>query len=178
MVPVHRTARRAPLASRPGGGHKHGRPAFPEIRMRFPVLALCVLALAAPAAAQQPQPAQPGLGQRTQSPEALFQEMSSETPEQEMARLVTAANAYPLGTIENPVRVGGPEGERAYLARLTCADGTPLRVGTRSEAGQGGFGAIATAYAVSCGGTTRRIVFDMYHQEHAENRAPAGFNIR
>ncbi|MGQ0661464.1 hypothetical protein [Sphingosinicella sp.] len=145
--------------------------------MRFPVLALCLAACAAPATAQQP-PRQPGLGERTQSPEALFREMSAETPEQEMARLVAAANAYPLGTIENPVRVGGPEGERAYLARLTCQDGTPLRIGTRSEAGQGAFGAIANAYAVSCGGTTRRIVFDMYHAEHAENRAPSGFAIR
>jgi hypothetical protein len=145
--------------------------------MRFPVLALCVAALAQPALAQQ-QPARPGLGARTQSPEALFREMSSETPEQEMVRLVAAANAYPLGTIENPVRVGGPDGERTYLARLSCADGTPLRIGTRSEAGQGGFGTIAIAYGVACGGTTRRIVFDIYHQEHVENRAPAGFNIR
>ena len=94
------------------------------------------------------------------------------------ARLITAANAYPLGTIENPVRVGGPEGERAYLARLTCEGGAPLRIGTRSEAGEGGFGAIVNAYAVACGGTTRRIVFDMYHAEHVENRAPAGFAIR
>lgn len=147
--------------------------------MRFPVLALPLVLLATTASAQQPaQPRQPGLGERTQSPEALFREMSSETPEQEMQRLITAANAYPLGTIENPVRVGGPEGERAYLARLTCQDGTPLRVGTRGDAGQGGFGSVATAYAVACGGTTRRIVFDMYHEGHVENRAPAGFNIR
>jgi len=144
--------------------------------MRVP--ALLFVLVAAPALAQQAQPRQGELGQRTQSPEALFREMSQETPEQEMQRLIAAANAYPLGTIENPVRVGGPEGERAYLARLTCADGTPLRVGARSEAGEGGFGAVASAYAVSCGGTTRRIVFDMYHAEHVENRAPAGFNIR
>jgi hypothetical protein len=144
--------------------------------MHFRAFALSVTLLAAPALAQQQ--AQPGLGQRTQTPEALFREMSSETPEQEMARLIQAANAYPLGTIENPVRVGGPEGERAYLARLSCEDGTPLRVGTRSDAGQGGFGSVATAYAVACGGTTRRIVFDMYHEEHVENRAPAGFAIR
>jgi hypothetical protein len=144
--------------------------------MRFPALALGLAILTAPAAAQQQR--QPGLGERTQSPEALFREMSQETPEQEMQRLIAAANAYPLGTIENPVRVGGPEGERAYLARLTCADGTPIRVGTRSDAGQGGFGSVATAYAIACGGTTRRIVFDMYHEEHVENRAPAGFNIR
>ena len=144
--------------------------------MRVP--ALLFVLVAAPALAQQAQPRQGELGQRTQSPEALFREMSQETPEQEMQRLIAAANAYPLGTIENPVRVGGPEGERAYLARLTCADGTPLRVGSRSDAGEGGFGAVASAYAVSCGGTTRRIVFDMYHAEHVENRAPAGFNIR
>jgi len=147
--------------------------------MRFPVLALSLALSAAPALAQQQaQPAQPGLGQRTQTPEALFQEMSSETPEQEMARLIQAASTYPLGTIENPVRVGGPEGERAYLARLSCADGTPLRVGTRGDAGQGGFGSVAAAYAVACGGTTRRIVFDMYHEGHVENGAPAGFIIR
>jgi hypothetical protein len=147
--------------------------------MRFRALALSLALLAAPLSAQQQaQPAQPGLGQRSQTPEALFREMSAETPEQEMARLITAANAYPLGTIENPVRVGGPEGERAYLARLSCDGGAPLRVGTRSDAGQGGFGSVATAYAVSCGGTTRRIVFDMYHSEHVENRAPAGFAIR
>jgi hypothetical protein len=136
--------------------------------MRILAFAFPLALLAAPVAAQQqPQPRQPELGQRTQSPEALFREMSSETPEQEMQRLITAANAYPLGTIENPVRVGGPEGERAYLARLTCQDGTPMRVG-----------AIVNAYAVACGGTTRRIVFDMYHAEHVENRAPAGFAIR
>ena len=144
--------------------------------MRIAPIALICLAFAAPALAQQPQP-QGELGDRTQSPEALFREMSSETPEQEMARLVAAAAAYPLGTIENPIRVGGPNGERAYLARLSCADGTAIHVGARSEAGQGGFGAIANAYSVACGGTTRRIVFDMYHEEHVENAAPPGFTI-
>ena len=146
--------------------------------MRLAPIALICLAFAAPAAAQsQPQPPQGELGDRTQSPEALFREMSSETPEQEMSRLVAAAAAYPLGTIENPVRVGGPTGERAYLARLSCADGTAIHVGARSEAGQGGFGAITNAYSVACGGTTRRIVFDMYHEEHVENAAPPGFSI-
>jgi len=144
--------------------------------MRALAFALPLALLGAPVAAQQP--AQPALGARTQSPEVLFQGMSNETPEQEMARMIAAAAPYPLGTIENPVRVGGPEGERAYLARLTCEGGAPLRVGTRSDAGQGAFGTVASAYAVACGGTTRRIVFDMYHAEHVENRAPAGFAIR
>jgi hypothetical protein len=145
-----------------------------EEEMRTAIL-LSALTISTAAFGQQPEQQ---LGERSQSPEALFREMSTETPEQEMARLVAAAEAYPLGTIENPVRVGGPNGERAYLARLSCADGTAIRVGSRSEAGQGGFGAIATAYAVACGGTTRRIVFDDYHEEHVENRAPAGFTIR
>jgi hypothetical protein len=145
--------------------------------MRLVPITLSLLAFSAPLMAQQ-TPQQPGLGQRTQSPEALFQTMSSETPEQEMARLVAAAAAYPLGTVENPIRVGGPEGERAYLARLSCADGSPIRVGARSESGMGGFGAVTAAYAISCGGTTRRLVFDMYHQEHVENQAPPNFSIR
>ena len=49
--------------------------------------------------------------------------MSPASPEEEMRALVAAADAHPLGTLENPVRVGGPDGERAYLARLRCADG-------------------------------------------------------
>lgn len=145
--------------------------------MRFVPIALSLLVFSVPGLAQV-TPTQPGLGQRTQSPEALFQGMNQENPEQEMARLVAAAEAYPLGTVENPIRVGGPEGERAFLARLSCADGTPIRIGTRSDAGMGGFGAVTTAYGIACGGTTRRLVFDMYHQEHVENRAPPGFSIR
>ena len=145
--------------------------------MRLVPIALSLLAFSVPAAGQV-TPTQPGLGQRTQSPEALFQNMSPEDPEQEMARLVAAADAYPLGTVENPIRVGGPEGERSYLARLSCADGTPIRIGTRNDAGMGGFGAVTAAYGIACGGTVRRLVFDMYHQEHVENRAPPGFSIR
>jgi hypothetical protein len=145
--------------------------------MRLVPIALSLLVISVAVVAQT-TPTQPGLGQRTQSPEALFRNMSQETPEQEMARLVAAAAAYPLGTIENPIRVGGPEGERAYLGRLSCADGTPIRIGARSDAGMGGFGAVTAAYGISCGGTTRRLVFDMYHQEHVENRAPPGFSIR
>lgn len=145
--------------------------------MRIAPIVLSLLVISAPATAQT-TPTQPGLGERTQSPEALFRSMSQETPEQEMARLVEAAAAYPLGTVENPIRVGGPEGERAYLGRLSCADGAPIRIGTRSDAGMGGFGAVTAAYGVACGGTTRRLVFDMYHQEHVENRAPPGFSIR
>ena len=82
-----------------------------------------------------------------------------------------------MGTTQNPVRVGGPDGERAYLARLRCGDGSAPRVGARREAGVGAFGSVVGGYEVSCGGAQARIVFDMYHEEHVETRAPAGFTL-
>jgi hypothetical protein len=132
-------------------------------------LTVAFLLIAAPAAAQQ-------LGARTQSPEAMAAEMRAGSPEQEIEQLAAAAAAHPLGTAENPVRVGGPEGEHAYLGHLRCPDGSQPRVGARSEAGTGAYGSVVGAYEVSCGGATARIVFDMYHEEHVETRAPAGFS--
>ena len=142
--------------------------------MRPPLIAFVLLA-AAPAFAQ---PAQPRLGARTQSPDQMVGAMSQVSPEEEMRALVAAADAHPLGTRENPVRVGGPEGEHAYLGRLRCADGTPPRIGARREAGVGAFGSVVAAYDLACGSETRRIVFDMYHEEHVETRAPDGFTLR
>jgi hypothetical protein len=139
--------------------------------MRIPLIA-AILILAAPASAQQPR-----LGQRTTSPETMAAQMSQVSPEEEMRALVAAADAHPLGTIENPVRVGGPDGERAYLARLRCPDGAAPRIGARREAGPGAFGSIAASYDVICGAAAGRILFDMYHEEHVENRAPPGFTL-
>jgi hypothetical protein len=136
--------------------------------MRILPLALIALSLAVPAAAQR-------LGERTTSPGAMVAGMNQASPDEEMRQLAAAADAHPLGTVQNPVRVGGPEGERAYLARLRCADGTVPRIGARSDAGTGAFGSVVAAYAVSCGTATTPIVFDMYHEEHVERRAPAGF---
>lgn len=137
----------------------------------LPLIAACLVISTAPASAQQ----QPRLGQRTGSPEQMVARMSQVSPEEEMRALVAAADAHPLGTLENPVRVGGPDGERAYLARLRCADGTAPRIGARREAGVGAFGSVAGAYEVACGAAAGRIVFDMYHEEHVETRAPEGF---
>ena len=136
--------------------------------MRIHFFLAVFLVLPAAASAQD-------VGDRTTSPQAMLSEIDRGSPEEEMARLAVAASAYPLGTLENPVRVGGPEGERAYLARLRCADGSPVTVGARSEAGVDAFGSVAGAYTVTCGQTRSRIVFDMYHEEHVETRAPAGF---
>lgn len=138
--------------------------------MRIPFLAAALILAAAPAAAQE-------LGARTQSPEAMVAQLSPGSPEDEMRELIAAADAHPLGTIENPVRVGGPEGERAYLVHLRCPGGGALRIGARSEVGVGAFGSVVAAYDVGCGADTARIVFDMYHEEHRETRAPAGFSF-
>jgi hypothetical protein len=139
--------------------------------MRSLLLAALILLPAAPAAAQR-------LGARTQSPEQMVAQLSPASPEEEMRALVAAADAHPLGTIANPVRVGGPQGERAYLARLRCADGSAPRIGARHEAGIDAFGSVAGAYEVGCGAAAGSIVFDMYHEEHVETRAPAGFTLQ
>jgi hypothetical protein len=104
--------------------------------------------------------------------------MSRVSPEEEMRQLAAAADAHPLGTAENPIRVGGPEGEHAYLGRLRCADGAQPRIGPRREAGAGAFGSVVGAYALTCGAETSQILFDIYHEEHVETRAPAGFTLR
>ncbi|HST35679.1 MAG TPA: hypothetical protein VLK25_03505 [Allosphingosinicella sp.] len=138
---------------------------------RLPVLFAPAIAafIAVPAAAQE-------LGARTQSPESMAAEMRRSSPEQEIAEIAAAADAHPFGTVQNPIRVGGPEGEHAYLGHLRCPDGSQPRIGGRSTAGVGAYGSIVGAYEVSCGGATARIAFDMYHEEHVETRAPAGFS--
>ena len=142
--------------------------------MRNPLIAFLFMAcIAAPALAQQPR-----LGARTTSPEAMVAQMNPASPEEEMSRLIAAADQHPLGSLENPVRVAGPEGERAYLARLRCADGGAVRVGSRREAGVGPYGSVVGAYDVACASAPGgRIVFDMYEEEHQETRAPAGFAL-
>jgi hypothetical protein len=140
--------------------------------MRTPLIA-AILIFAAPALAQH----EPRVGARTTSPEAMVAQMNPASPEEEMSQLIAAADAHPLGTLENPVRVAGPDGERAYLVRLHCADGAAARIGARHEAGVGPYGSVVGAYDVICAGGTSRIVFDMYQEEHQETRAPEGFTL-
>jgi hypothetical protein len=137
-------------------------------------LAAAALLSAAPSAAQ-PKP-----GDRTISPEQMLREMGLAPGQDDLAEALAAAAAHPLGTRENPVRVGGPEGERAYIARLRCGDGTPPRVGQRANAGIGAFGTIVDLYPLDCGSAAPgrfELVMDMYHEEHRETRAPAGFTL-
>ena len=36
---------------------------------------------------------------------------------------------------------------------------------------------VLLAVALSCGGSRVRLMFDIYHEEHVETRAPAGFTL-
>lgn len=127
-----------------------------------------------------PALAQPKAGDRTKTPDQVLAELGMGVSDEELARAVAAASAFPLGTAENPVRVGGPEGERAYIARLRCADGSRPKVGQRGSAGVGAFGTIVDLYPLDCGTAApgkSNLVLDMYHVEHEEDRAPPGFTV-
>ena len=142
--------------------------------MRNLILLLAALASAAPAAAA-PEP-----GDRTIAPEQLLGQLGVGVSDEALAEAVAAAAAHPLGSIENPVRVGGPQGERAYIARLRCADGKAPKVGMRGSAGVGAFGTIVDVYPLDCGDAApgrTELVMDMYHAEHREDRAPPGFTL-
>ena len=144
------------------------------MRAFFPA-ALAAALLAAPAAAAEEK-----IGQRTGAPEQLFAGIGEGNLESELEAQVAAAATHPLGTLANPVRVGGPEGERLYISRLHCADGNRPRVGPRTPGGTGAFGSIVDIYALDCGKAApgqSELVMDMYHEEHREARAPAGFTI-
>lgn len=142
--------------------------------MRTPILAFAAaLVAAAPAAAQE-------LGARTRSPESILSEMGLAPDQDDLREAIAAAQAHPLGSAQNPVRVGGPTGERAYIARLRCADGAAPRIGQRGSAGVGAFGTIVDAYPLDCGAAAPgqvTLVMDMYHEEHREDRAPPGFAL-
>jgi hypothetical protein len=120
------------------------------------------------------------LGARTASPGQMLAELGEAMPDAELEQAVAAAAAHPLGSVDNPVRVGGPEGERAYIARLRCANGTRPRVGPRADGGVGAFGTVVDLYALDCGAAAPGrfgLVMDMYHEEHREEHAPPGFGI-
>lgn len=137
------------------------------------ILILAALSIAAPAAAQQ----EPRLGERTTSPEAMVSQMNPASPEEEMREMIAAAQAHPLGVAENPIRVAGPDGALAYLARLRCPNGTAPRIGERSDGGVGAYGSVLSAYPVSCDAAAGRLLFDIYQEENVETRAPAGFTV-
>lgn len=138
----------------------------------LPALAATAL-LAAPAAAQK-------LGARTASPDQVLGEEAATDPMAEAEQIAAAAAVHRLGTLENPVRVGGPEGARAYIARLRCANESRPVISSRSTGGIGPYGTITERYIVDCGDFApgqETVYFDFYHEEHVERRPPGHFRI-
>jgi hypothetical protein len=136
-------------------------------------LILLLLAATAPASAQK-------LGARTAPPEQSMAGIGEGSSDAEYRSEVEAAAAFPLGTLRNPVRVAGPEGERAYLARLRCADGAMPRIGAARPGGTGGFGNVVDLAPLDCGAAApgrAEIHVDMWHEEHVETAAPPGFTM-
>lgn len=98
-----------------------------------------------------------------------------------LEQLIEKAQAHPLGSEKNPVRADMPQGQRAYLNRLRCADGkrpTYERVG---NFGVGVYERVIDGYEVLCEGSSPEktmIYMDMYHPGHQEPVAVAGFSIK
>ena len=97
-----------------------------------------------------------------------------------LAKLIEKAQAHPLGSKENPVRADMPGGQRAYLARLRCADGQPPAFFRVGNFGMGPYERIIDGYEVTCKDSTPEkvmIFIDMYHPGHKEPVAVEGFTI-
>lgn len=93
-------------------------------------------------------------------------------------KAIAQAASHPLGFSKNPVRADSPPGERAYLRRLRCADGTPPSFERQGSSGIGPFGRIMDIYRARCaGGEPAAIYMDMYHKGAVEARPVAGFTI-
>ena len=104
----------------------------------------------------------------------------SEVQGAELEAALEAASAHPLGSAENPVRAEMPQGQRAYLSRLRCANLKRPEYERQASAGMSPYGNIVDVYLVTCEGSepaSRRIYIDMYHRGHIETRAVEGYGI-
>lgn len=98
----------------------------------------------------------------------------------EAARIAQRVSIHPLGSDKNPVRADMPRGQRAYLARLRCQDGTAPAFERVGSMGMSPYGGVVDGYEVICAGgkpQTALIHIDMYHPGHVEQNAPPGFVI-
>ena len=110
------------------------------------------------------------------SPEALMELLGGGRPKAKVD--IAELDKHPLGSKENPVRVGGPGGQRAYLSRLRCEDGRFPEFERSGSVGSGPWGYIMDAYSVVCASGQKATVFmDMYHSRHQEDRTVPGFTI-
>jgi hypothetical protein len=118
----------------------------------------------------------------TQAPPASdpLAEMFSGVPAERSNRVAASLGGHPFGSAQNPVRVHRPAGERAYLARLRCANERAPQFERIGSFGLGPYGMILDGYSVTCPGSApadSTIYLDMYHPNHVETQAPPGFKI-
>ncbi|MBX7491913.1 hypothetical protein K3163_01675 [Qipengyuania sp. 1NDW9] len=98
----------------------------------------------------------------------------------ELDKALAEAAQHPLGSKKNPVRASRPQGQRAYLSRLRCADLSRPEFTRAGNVGMGPFGNIVDAYVVTCADSEpaeRTIHMDMYHAGYVENEAVEGYGI-
>jgi len=98
----------------------------------------------------------------------------------ELKKAIAAAQAFPLGSKNNPVRSDMPRGEEAYLKRLRCSDGTAPKFDRAGDVGPGPYGGILDLYEVRCasGQPAKSDVYvDMYHPGYQEPQPVQGFAI-
>jgi hypothetical protein len=146
------------------------------------LLAAAALATALPAAspAVSPSVQAPKLGARTAPPEKSMAGIGEGSSDAEVARAIEAAAAFPVGSLQNPVRVAGPDGERAWLARLRCGDGSRPRIGVQRPGGTGAFGNVVDLAPLDCGAAAPEradILIDIYQEEHPQEAPPPGFRL-
>jgi hypothetical protein len=99
---------------------------------------------------------------------------------EELEKRIAAAQAHPLGSKQNPVRVFMPDGQRAYLARLRYSDGRAPTFNQVGNFGPGVYDSLIDGYAVICatGEPKESMIFmDMYHADHKENAPAPNFTI-
>ena len=85
----------------------------------------------------------------------------------------------PLGSFDNPVRARGPFGQREYLQRLRCAEGSAPAFARGGSVGSGADGHMLDVYTVSCprADSARAVFMDMYHGDVRERRPVPGFTV-
>ena len=141
-----------------------------RMRPSFLCLAALLILPHAPAQAKPPREESP-------APRDVLEDFGKSNSDAELAKAIAAAGAHPLGTLQNPIRVAGPEGVRAYLDRLRCEDGAQPKIGAGAPGDVDSYGSVTTVHLLDCGGVSRTLVFDIYHQEHVETGAPSGFRF-
>lgn len=116
---------------------------------------------------------------RTPPDLSRFLSFESQMEPAELDQAVREASAHPLGSMENPIRAEGPPGQRAYLERLRCGDGTAPAFKRQGSGGPSPFGGVIDYYAVQCQEQMiQSLVMDMYHPGYRERRPVPGFTIR